>query len=105
MDRALITKEFMDKSGFISNPKLDTRLSMERTLLSKQRTVLAEINIFAAFIGLTIIIIRLFVESIILKTLGAVALFAFIFPIISAVKKYFILQRKIISLDRINGFH
>ena len=54
----MLIKNSKDKD--IERNKILTELALERTILAKQRTTLAEISIFLSIIGLSLLIFKFF---------------------------------------------
>lgn len=93
------------KRRLLEKSHIKAELDLERTILAKQRTILAEINVFLGVVGLGFLMLKFF-EYLFLKIIGiAFAGFA-AYMITKLVHKYNRFKKKVRKIDkRNNHFH
>ena len=87
----------------ILHSKLLTDLAIERTILAKQRTTLAEISVFISLIGVGLLIFKFF-DLIFLKILGICLTLIPIFFITKLFHAYKKFKRKVKKIDKRNNY-
>ncbi|MEK6936569.1 MAG: DUF202 domain-containing protein [Nanoarchaeota archaeon] len=92
------------KRRLLEKQHIKAELDFERTILAKQRTLLAEINVFLGVVGLGLLLLKFF-DYIVLKVMG-VAMAAFsVYMITKLAHKYKVFKRKVRKIDKRNHFY
>jgi len=102
-DRREMSKKPVHKRININKDGLMTELAIERTILAKQRTLLAEISILFGLIGLSLFLNRFFVNYFIGASGIIVSLGAFVM-VLFRLAEYKKFNRKIKKIDRRHHF-
>ncbi len=93
------------KTRILEKQHIKAELDLERTVLAKQRTLLAEINVFLGVVGLGLLLLKFF-DYILLKIMGIIMAGVSIFMITKLVHKYNLFKRRIKKIEkRNNHFH
>ena len=91
------------KRRIIEKQHIKAELDFERTILAKQRTLLAEINVFLGVVGLGLLLLKFF-DYLLLKIMGIVIAATSIYMITKVVHKYNRFKRKVRKIDKRNHF-
>ena len=91
------------KRKFLEKAHIKAELDLERTILAKQRTILAEINVFLGVVGVGILLLKFF-DYLLLKIMGILAAALAIFMITKLAHKYKAFKRKIRKIDKRNHY-
>ena len=89
------------KRNLIRRSHIKAELDLERTILAKQRTLLAETNVFLGVVGLGLLFFRFF-DNLIIRVVGIIISTFSIYMITKIVHKYNRFKKKIRSIDRRN---
>ena len=89
------------KRNLINKSHIRAELDLERTILAKQRTLLAETNVFLGVVGLGLLFFKFF-DNIIIRITGMIISTISIYMITKIVHRYNKFKRKIKSIDRRN---
>lgn len=96
--------KMIQRRKLIQRAHIKAELDLERTILAKQRTLLAEINVFIGTVGLGILFLKFF-EQLFFKIIGVIAATASIYMITRLVHKYNKFKRRIRKIDKRNNFY
>lgn len=89
------------KSRIIEKQHIKAELDLERTILAKQRTLLAEINVFLGVVGLGLLLLKFF-DYLLLKIMGIIMAGISIYMITKLVHKYNLFKRRVRKIDKRN---
>ena len=98
----MTTVQFQKDEDVIKSNFL-TDLALERTILAKQRTTLAEISVFLSIIGLGLLMFKFF-EYLWLKIFGLTAALIAVYFITKLFHSYKKFQRKVKKIDKRNHY-
>mgnify|MGYP001618601257 CR=1 FL=1 len=93
----------VQKRRIIEKQHIKAELDLERTILAKQRTLLAEINVFLGVVGLGLLLLKFF-EYLVLKIMGISMAAISVYMITKLVHKYNVFKRKIRKIERRNHY-
>ena len=93
-----------NKDRILERNHIKAGLDLERTILAKQRTILAEINVFLGSVGLGFLMLKFF-DYLPLKIMGVLVSSLSIFMITRLFHKYNRFKRKVRKIEKRNGFH
>ena len=97
--------EQIQKDTQISRNEILTELALERTILAKQRTTLAEISVFLSIIGLGLLLFKFF-DFILIKMIGILISLTAVYFITRLFHSFKRFKKKIKKIDkRNNHFH
>ncbi len=91
------------KRRLLEKSHIKAELDLERTILAKQRTLLAEINVFLGVVGLGFLMLKFF-EYLFLKILGILFAGFAAYKITKLVHKYNLFKKKIKKIDKRNHY-
>ncbi|MBS3171447.1 hypothetical protein J4449_02430 [Candidatus Woesearchaeota archaeon] len=91
------------KRRIIEKHHIKAELDLERTILAKQRTLLAEINVFLAVVGLGLLLLKFF-DYLLLKIMGLAMAASSVYMITKLVHKYNVFKRKVRKIDKRNHY-
>lgn len=91
----------IQRRNILEKAHIKAELDLERTILAKQRTLLAEINVFLGIVGLSLLLLK-FYSYLIIEIIGVIAATFSIIMITKIVHKYNSFKRKIRKIDRRN---
>ena len=91
------------KRRIIEKRRIRAELDLERTILAKQRTLLAEINVFLGIVGLGLLLLKFF-EYLLLKIMGIIMAAFAVFMITKIVHKYKMFKKKIRKIEKRNRY-
>ncbi len=91
------------KHRIIEKQHIKAELDLERTILAKQRTLLAEINVFLGVVGLGLLLLKFF-DYLLLKIMGIAMAASSIYMITKVVHKYNRFKRKVRKIERRNHY-
>ena len=89
------------KKNLIRRAHIKIELDLERTILAKQRTLLAETNVFLGVVGLGLLFFKFF-DNKFIKIIGMILSTISIYMITKIVHRYNRFKKKIRSIERRN---